>query len=560
MVRNRRLKRGLWFLMALFLISGTFTYLFFKRVQYEVPDSLKSSVSESDLLKITDNYFILNQSWLRLNKYGNWECYIEGNGYERGRTLGILQKELGKQQEKIFLKEIDSKLPSWIYKKSLIIGIAWFNRDLDAYIPKEYRDEIYGISEFFSDEFDNVGPKYNRIINYHAAHDIGHAVQNMHLVDCTAFGKWKFDSSNQEMLMGRNFDFYFGDEFAKNKIVLLSNPDKGYKSISVTWPSFIGVVSGINETGLGITLNSDKSEIPSESGTPVSIIARDVLQYASTIDEAFEICKKYKSFVSESFTISSLKDKKVVVIEKTPSITSIYDPMTGKIVVTNHYQSDALKNDPLNIEHIKNSESLRRFERTKELLDAQDSLNYKTIASILRDQKGLGGVDIGMGNPLAINQLLAHHSVVFDNVKKYIWVSAYPFQLNVMNAYALSDFSIWPANNVQFPITIDSLEIAEDPFYHSEELENFIRFKELREQVIAATIAEKEIDEVVIEEFINENPNYYESYRLVGNYYFSLDKKERAINHYEIALTKEIAYQEDRSFIENRIRELNSND
>ena len=71
----------------------------------------------------------LNNKWLRLNSNGNWECYIEGNGYERGIALGLLQRHLGKQQEEVFLNEIESRIPSWFLKKILIVGISWFNRD-----------------------------------------------------------------------------------------------------------------------------------------------------------------------------------------------------------------------------------------------------------------------------------------------------------------------------------------------------------------------------------------------------------------------------------------------
>ncbi len=547
-------------LLSFAILSLLIVFWFVQRVIYTSPENINSTIVEGDLVKISATHFSLNNSWIRLNKHGNWECYIEGNGYDRGRTLGILQKELGKQQEAIFLKEIDRQVPSWIFKEILTIGIAWFNRDLDSFIPKEYQEEIYGISQFFSDDFDAVGPKYNRIINYHAAHDIGHAVQNMHLVGCTAFGAWNFDKTNQTMIMGRNFDFYFGDEFAKNKIILLSNPDKGYKSISITWPSFIGVVSGMNEKGLGITLNSAKSEIPSESGTPVSIIARDILQYASTIDEAIVICEKYDSFVSESFTISSAIDQRVVVIEKTPKLTGIFTPETNTIVVTNHFQSEELKNSPLNVEHKNSSESVRRFNRTNELITTIDSLGYMNFANILRDQKGFGNKDIGMGNPLSINQLLAHHAVIFNNIQKTIWVSAYPFQINYFDAYSLADFKKWPASIVDFPITIDSLEIPKDSFFVAEDYDRFTRFKKIRNVINHSLDKSSELKEEIIAEFILTNSEYYETYLLIGNYYLAIENKEKALNFYKIALNKEIAYQEDREYLETQISEINSND
>ena len=138
--------------------------------------------------------------------------------------------------------------------------------------------------------------------------------------------------------------------------------------------------------------------------------------------------------MSESFTISSAVDQTIVVIEKTPNITGVYKPKSEIIVVTNHFQSAELKDLPINLEHMNSSESVRRYKRTLELIDNSDEGDYKNFAKILRDQQGNGGTNIGMGNPLAVNQLLAHHSVIFDNVKQIIWVSDYPFQLNKMEA------------------------------------------------------------------------------------------------------------------------------
>jgi len=552
-----RIKKILLFVLIIFVLTSTW---FVHRVIYSFPVESNTKINEQNLVQISPTHFVLNNSWLRLNKYGNWECYIEGNGYDRGRTLGILQKKLGEEQEEVFLNEIDKQIPSWFLKKLLTFGIAWFNRDLDSYIPIEYRTEIFGISEFFSDKFDDIGPKYNRIINYHAAHDIGHAVQNMHLVGCTALGSWQFDSIHQQMIIGRNFDFYFGDDFAKNKVILISNPTKGYKSISVSWPSFIGVVSGINEKGLGITLNSDISEIPTHSGTPVSIIARDILQYASTIQEAIDISNKYTSFVSESFTISSVIDQRIAVIEKTPNSTGVYFSATDTIIVTNHFQSNELKGIPLNIAHIANSESVKRFERTAELISSSDSLGFKQVAEILRDQKGMRGRNIGLGNPMALNQLLAHHAVIFDNVNKFIWVSTYPYQVNKMNAYSLNSISSLGSNIVKFPIVIDSLEVAEDPFLYSEGFKHYEKYKNIKEIIIKATNENTEVKKTLIAEFVNVNPNYYETYRLLGNYFSATKDAKSAIKNYEISLKKDIAYQEDREFIEAQISKLKLDD
>ena len=556
MARNKVFRFLVRFFLAVFLLSVLLTVLFYFRVRYSLPAVPDSVFKESERVQAGNDYYVLGNNWLRKNKNGNWECYVEGPAYERGRILGILQKELIENQESVFIDEINAHISSKMMQKFLMIGISWFNRDLDKNIPGDIRQEIYGVSEFFSDKYDNIGPKYNRILNYHAAHDIGHAVQNMHIVACTAFGTWGASGVPGPMVFGRNFDFYFGDAFAKNKIVLFCRPDSGYAFMSVTWAGFCGVVSGINEKGLGITLNADKSEIPEKSGTPVSVIAREILQYASNFDEAIAISRKYNSFVSESFTIVSASDSSVMVIEKTPDTTGLYYPSAQRIIVTNHFQSPALKDLPINIKHIGESESLKRFQRVDELLSQFEQPDVNDILGILRDRKGLGGKDIGLGNPEAINQLLAHHAVIFKPYRRLAWVSNYPFQEGVFNAYDLNDFWKWKAPEVQFPVSIDSLELPADTFLQSEAFVRFGQYKQWHAEILNAMGSDKVITDDFAEEFMKSNPEYYETYRVLGLYYRSRNDLSRALIYFRTALTKEIPYMEDRKAIEESIHEI----
>lgn len=541
--------------LIIFILLSVLIAWFYAHVIYDSPLIDEKSLTTEERVVVEENYFRLGPNWLRKSKGGNWESYIEGNAQERGQIIGKLHRELIIQQEEAFVGELKKQIPNAFYRRLLTLGIAWFNRDLDQHIPQEYREEIAGIARFFSDDYDYIGPKYNRLINYHAAHDIGHAVQNMRLVGCTAVGQWSKNDSSF-MILGRNFDFYVGDEFAKNKLVMLINPDEGYKFLSVGWGGFCGVVSGMNEKGLGITLNSLKSEIPEQAGTPVSIIARDILQYAASIDEAISIAAKYTSFVSESFTISSAADGRMAIIEKTPNQMDVYWPSDTTLIATNHCQSPKLNAETINLEHMSSSESTDRYERTKQLLSRRELSGVEDMASILRDQKALNDRNIGTSNPELINQLIAHHSVIFKNYEKQVWVSNYPYQINGYDAYDLDDFNRWASPNHSGSASIDSLTITPDAFFSSPDYKTFEKFKQLKSQLAEATKKELMIDDVTLQTFTASNPEYYETYRLLGNYYVATGQTEAALLAYQKSLTKKIAYQEDSIFIVGQVQQL----
>ena len=325
--------------------------------------------------QIDTNCYVIGNNWIRKSKSGIWEMYVEGKPFERGVINGKLSQELVQKQEEAFVDQIAKLIPSKSYQHFLKYLIGFFNKNLPKNLTEEQKLEIYGVSQAASHEFDFIGTPYQRILNYHGAHDIGHALQNFALVGCSSFSTWNDKSEDSTLITGRNFDFYVGDKFAEDKLLLFCNPTKGYKFMIVTWGGFTGVVSGMNLEGLSITLNASKSSIPTGTAEPVSLIAREILQYAKNIEDAIKIAKSRKSFVSESFMISSATDNKTIIIEKTPDVTAVAYPSNNEIICTNHYQSKELLNTDKNEEQIKQSASEYRYQRIKELLNKTDKIN-----------------------------------------------------------------------------------------------------------------------------------------------------------------------------------------
>lgn len=509
-------------------------------------------------IKINDSTFVAGNNFLLKNKQGQWELYVEGNPLQIGKITGSLTQDLMQNQEAFFFNKVEDLVPSKFQQYLLRKFLAWYNRKMYLHIPEEYKTEIYGLSQFASLNFSEIGTPYLRLLYLHGAHDIGHALQDLMLVGCSSFAVWGEKTVDGELLIGRNFDFYAGDEFAEEKIIAFINPSEGHKFMSVTWGGMIGVVSGMNDQGLTVTINAGKSEIPLVAKTPISIVTREILQYASTIEEAVAIAKKREVFVSEAIFVSSAMDRKAAIIEVSPDNFGVFEvENTNELICSNHFQSEAYKQDERNLEWIAESHSMYRFERMEELIFEAEKMDVEDAVSILRNKKGLDEKEIGFGNEKALNQLLAHHGIVFKPESRKVWVSSNPYQLGEFVEYDLNEiFSGRKGNPALKTVSNAGGNIPEDPFVHSEAYKNYEAYRILERKVEAAINNDETVSPEKLSALQHNNPEYWKAYYLTGKYYFEKNYEAAARHAFEMALTKEIATVPEREKIEKYLRKL----
>jgi isopenicillin-N N-acyltransferase-like protein len=542
-------------IIVLLIVTAVFYFRSVAIVHPPIPKN--SEVTNLQRVKLGSDFYVLKNSWIKKSNSGLWEMYVEAEDpYERGLINGKLAQELVQLQEVYFIRQIKKLIPSQTYLNYLKYAIAWFNRDLDKFVTEEYKQEIYGVSTALNDEYDFIGSKYQRSLNYHAAHDIGHALQDKNMVvGCTAFSTWNAKSSDGNLLIARNFDFYVGDDFAKDKVVCFYNPIHGNKFVFITWGGFVGAVSGMNDKGLTVTINASKSDIPSGSATPISLVAREILQYASTIQEAKTIADKRKTFVSESLFIGSAKEGKTSTIEKSPTQTGLLETNENYIICSNNFQSKIFENDPVNIENKKSSSSIYRFKRMKQLIDSYAQIGPREAAEILRNREGLNNENIGLGNEKSINQLIAHHSVIMEPAKGLIWVSTQPFQLGKYICYDLNKvFSSCVGLKEKKEIYEESLTLQADSFLYTNSYANFKRYKLIATHINNCVKNKSVLSSAIENAFIISNPEQYEVYSLLGDYYSVHKNNFKAIYYYKLALSKEIPLQKEAQHITEQLQ------
>ncbi|RNA61275.1 acyl-CoA--6-aminopenicillanic acid acyl-transferase [Chryseobacterium nematophagum] len=543
--------------MSFVLILPLLFFLFSCGVRksiHHLPDINQYSLDIPKINIINDSTFSYAQNYLTKNKQQLWELYIQGNPLQLGYNKGALTQNLMLRQEEIFFSKVESFVPSKFKQKILGKFLKWYNRKMYLNVRDEYQVELYGLSQYSSEKYDFIAPRYLRNLYLHGAHDIGHALQDLAIVGCTSLAVWDANSEDGDLLIGRNFDFYVNDEFAKNKVIEFVEPNEGIPYISVSWPGMIGVVSGMNKEGITVTINAGKSKIPLAAKTPVSLVTREILQYATNIDEAIAIAKKSKVFVSESILIGSAHDRKAVIIEISPNNFGLYYAKnSSKIFCTNHFQSEAYKNDKINQKHILESHSEYRYKKLEELLEEHKKLDPEKMAAILRDQSGLNHRRIGYGNEKAINQLQAHHSIIFSPEKKMVWVSSSPYQLGEYVCYDLNViFSEKRLQNGE--LATSSMNIAQDPFIDSQEFEDYKEYKEKMLEIEKATDTKNQfLSDQYLNHFKALNTDFWKVYFETGKYYYSKKEYQKSKIEFEKALTKEITTTQDKNTIEKHL-------
>ncbi len=191
----------------------------------------------------------------------------------------------------------------------------------------------------------------------------------------------------------------------------------------------------------------------------------------------------------------------------------------------------------------------------QELIDETGTLGYEDAAVLLRDRKGEGGKDIGLGNEKAVNQLIAHHSIIFKPEEKQLWISTAPWQLGAYLCYDLD--SVFLNLSESKPLYIVDREIQADTLFLNEGYCSFITYRQLlsvfQNAIKSGQALENEVAEV--DAFIKSNPDYFHVYAILGQYFQMLDNYGEAMKYYNLALAKEVSSADERNDIEEHLKE-----
>ena len=539
------------FFGAVFLVlAGWLAAVLIVRHSIARPPPLPADISIMSLKpEARDGKIWLGKSWVG-QREGLTVVYLKGSPFEIGYADGVLMRDKMHTLEDEFVKMIQGYVPQHWVMELLKNYVIYRNRHLSDFVPADYRMEIYATTLGCGDAHPEEGPFYNRLLNYHAAHDVSYMMIDNPLISragCTAFGAWGNATTNGDLITGRNFDWEAAEVFSRDRVVEMCEPDNGIPFISLSWAVMAGVVSGMNRAGISVTVNGAPSSLPKEAATPVAIVAREVLQNARNLDEALKILRDAKVFVSTIWLVGSRADGKFVVVEKTPGATNVREPEGDTIVCPNHFETSGFKDGKRNLDYMNEATSVSREKRMMELLQQnQGKINPALAVDILRDRKLPGGIFAGDGHRSSLNALIATHATVMDLSDGIFWAASPPNQLGKFVAFDVNDFFR----------ELPDKTVPADAILATGEYE---KAKQSQKCLADGQRALKNKDAQTALDFAEKaeslNPGFYQNAMLQGRALLALGKRDEAARAFESALSEQPAFLKEKQELESLLQQ-----
>lgn len=166
---------------------------------------------------------------------------------------------------------------------------------------------------------------------------------------CSTVVVQKERSKTGAPLFGRNFDWLPSKGITEHTLIVIYKGEGKHAFAAITVTPIQGVVSGMNDAGLSVTINEislkkSKDKAPFNwKGTPLLLAFRRILEECTTVAEAEKLLRNMERTTSCCLTLCD-KDGGAV-FEITPKNLEVRPPENGVCCCTNHFRTDKLMID-----------------------------------------------------------------------------------------------------------------------------------------------------------------------------------------------------------------------
>jgi len=332
---------------------------------------------------------------------------LVGTPGERGRRHGEL---LGKEIRALrrAMVRYFSRLTLYAGALALLaVGKLLARLSFWPHIPARLREEFKGLAAGASSELSLV-----LLIN-----TLDELANN--LASCSALAVGEGRTRRGFYLAGRNLDYpVFVDELVGYQTLFYITPDKGVPLVSLAWPGYVGVPTGMNRAGVALAQLTAMCRGATLKGLPAGLRYRQALEQGTTVEEVAGLVLAAPGTIGNNLLL--IGPREALVLELSARRNARRPPVAGLLTVTNHFQSDDMapekghfrRRPPFSVltpYHFTEAYSEARNARLQELA-ASRTLAPADLQTILGDPE--------IANPGTVN------SAVFAPAELTMWVAA----------------------------------------------------------------------------------------------------------------------------------------
>lgn len=137
------------------------------------------------------------------------------------------------------------------------------------------------------------------------------------LFHCSGFALYGKATQDGTLYHGRILDYMKGVGLEQNACVMVIQPDQGHAWVNLGYAGFLGTVTAMNDQHIAIGEMGGRGE-GQWDGKPMAQLLREVMESASTLDDAIEIMRTSPRTCEYYYVISDGKTNRAVGIAATP--------------------------------------------------------------------------------------------------------------------------------------------------------------------------------------------------------------------------------------------------
>ncbi len=233
--------------------------------------------------------------------------HVNGSNYQMGYQHGYLLREKVQENVRAFLSFADHHLS----RNELLI--LW--NISKPYVPSEYIQELQGIADGANISFNDIAESI-MAVEYADHGCYGIAAWGPATVDGTLYHSRSFDlpSTIQDPITGR-----YAHE---NTVLVVRDPTNGSASLCPSVAGSFHTGGGMNENGVCLGIQICWSKDQTFQGTPYHFRVQQVLDYATTAEEAIQMLNTNRTH-GFNFIVSQANPPAGFIIEQTANLTYV---------------------------------------------------------------------------------------------------------------------------------------------------------------------------------------------------------------------------------------------